>query len=1042
MSTPTVGSPGDGRAFIDGAALSLPVTIDSTHNQFKYNGVDYVLASGVFRAAPFETKLLCRVLRDAVDANGDALGDLLDIHHSPFVDGALRFTATDAGVNTDAFATGTTNDCLARLGITNGATLGHGATATDPGVTPDPALVADEVPPDSTVPDPEVPATQADVAALQAAVDVAAQAAADAAAAAAATGSLGALSDITTDGDPSGSIPRGAGTLVTNGAGFEVVATSVATDATKRAAWIADTSAYAVPVLTSVPMLPAGTNGTAYAGHTFAATTHKGGGDVTFSIESGGTDATHLAGLTLNQTTGALTGTPNATGAFSFTVLCKDELGGAGRQNCSLQIAAAATPAFVLPTQWPGNPVAVGATVTLACAPLVQNFTGTVSYSSSSLPLNHFSINGTTGVITGAPLAADAGKTFAIPVTATNGAGTTIISTVQVRIAAAITINTRSFGNPTQSAAFPLTPISYTGGVAPVTFAVTAGTVPAGMGVFLGFFGGTPTTPGAYDFTVTATDASTPAVTVSQRYTGTVIAVSQPFAFVVPNGSLDAVLGVVKVGDKVDLPLAQFTSNAAGAITYDSGSPATLPSAGLDVNRPSAGHFGGTANIDGVIRPNLRANDGSGWVTQPCRLTLIKGAPGIDISTYLSNMTLGDTTTDALARQNRRTLIAAIAAAKASGKRLYSTQGTDGSPAVINVAWDAGTTGMMFQSGSPSVPGVAVWDLGNILFRLQPNQTAPANGSVYTLFSIQGVDQLRINLNVDANSGHQFGTGQVDAAHYWGTYGDPVETIWCGHQQGQITVYNGRGISGSTGSMGNGDHETFDIANKRSIGGDDLQITIIGKWNGDTNADYASGLATQNMQDYAGHTAERSAYLVNALRRRHGLSCFRGGQVWIKPGTVVDDCEHGLQFEAGSPPTSQAAITRPTDSVWIGSAGGAAVISRNCTRGNTAAGFQVNGNYGNPVREVIVHNLQSTGDAVPTRLDGLGAGTLTLVDNVIDTPVVRGGSDQRCCILATPSALPSLHNVAVSGTSTVHGLSGPKIRPSGEHIASGTWATI
>lgn len=58
------------------------------------------------------------------------------------------------------------------------------------------------------------------------------------------------------------------------------------------------------------------------------------------------------------------------------------------------------------------------------------------------------------------------------------------------------------------------------GGDTPITWAVTTGTLPAGLALSAGgLLDGTPTTPGAFSFTVTATNA---AGTDTQAYTGTV----------------------------------------------------------------------------------------------------------------------------------------------------------------------------------------------------------------------------------------------------------------------------------------------------------------------------------------------------------------------------------------------------------------------------------------------------------------------------------------------------------------------------------------
>jgi hypothetical protein len=59
------------------------------------------------------------------------------------------------------------------------------------------------------------------------------------------------------------------------------------------------------------------------------------------------------------------------------------------------------------------------------------------------------------------------------------------------------------------------------GGVAPYTFAVTSGTLPAGLTLGAGgALGGTPTTAGPSNFTITATDAN--GCTATQAFTASV----------------------------------------------------------------------------------------------------------------------------------------------------------------------------------------------------------------------------------------------------------------------------------------------------------------------------------------------------------------------------------------------------------------------------------------------------------------------------------------------------------------------------------------
>jgi len=102
------------------------------------------------------------------------------------------------------------------------------------------------------------------------------------------------------------------------------------------------------------------------------------------------------------------------------------------------------------------------------------------------------------------------------------------------------------------------------GGTVPVTFAVTAGTLPAGMTLSAaGLLSGTPTAAGAFLFTITATDAGN--VMVSLAYTLTITASPAP----PPPGPLPVPRPpefVARVRKKKGKFLVEVTDAATGAV--------------------------------------------------------------------------------------------------------------------------------------------------------------------------------------------------------------------------------------------------------------------------------------------------------------------------------------------------------------------------------------------------------------------------------------------------------------------------------------------
>lgn len=80
--------------------------------------------------------------------------------------------------------------------------------------------------------------------------------------------------------------------------------------------------------------MPSGDTATPYSQ---TASASGGTGPYTFSVASGALPA----GLSLNASTGAVTGTPSAAGSYNFTLRATDSLGSAGSRSYSVAIASA-----------------------------------------------------------------------------------------------------------------------------------------------------------------------------------------------------------------------------------------------------------------------------------------------------------------------------------------------------------------------------------------------------------------------------------------------------------------------------------------------------------------------------------------------------------------------------------------------------------------------------------------------------------------------------------------------------------------------------
>ncbi|WP_190285618.1 putative Ig domain-containing protein [Montanilutibacter psychrotolerans] len=243
---------------------------------------------------------------------------------------------------------------------------------------------------------------------------------------------------------------------------------------------------------------PAATVGTAYSQ---TVTASGGTAPYTFAVTAG----VLPAGLSLNGTSGAVTGTPTAAGTFNFTVTATDNNSFTGSRAYALTVSAPTI--SIAPTTLPG------ATVAAAYSQTITASGGTAPYSyavtAGALPAG-LSL-ASNGALTGTPTA---GGTFNFTVTATDsstGTGPFTGSRAYSLTVSAPTIAVAPTTLPggTAGTAYSQT-ITASGGTASYSFAVTAGALPAGLALSsAGALSGTPTANGTFNFTVTATDSST-----------------------------------------------------------------------------------------------------------------------------------------------------------------------------------------------------------------------------------------------------------------------------------------------------------------------------------------------------------------------------------------------------------------------------------------------------------------------------------------------------------------------------------------------------
>lgn len=156
-----------------------------------------------------------------------------------------------------------------------------------------------------------------------------------------------------------------------------------------------------------------------------------------------------------------------------------------------------------------------------------------------------------------------------------------------------VVLSTTSIPNGMVGLPYQIT-IGATGGLAPYTFGVLSGNLPAGLTLSTGgVISGTPTTTGTSNFTVQVLDAETPAVTATQSYSVTVIPALSITTSTLPaaNIGISYATTIVATGGVSPYTFAVTTGSLPAGLTLN-------PSTGVLSGTPSAaGTFSFTVTV-------------------------------------------------------------------------------------------------------------------------------------------------------------------------------------------------------------------------------------------------------------------------------------------------------------------------------------------------------------------------------------------------------------------------------------------------------------
>jgi prepilin-type N-terminal cleavage/methylation domain-containing protein len=232
----------------------------------------------------------------------------------------------------------------------------------------------------------------------------------------------------------------------------------------------------------------------------YSCTPIRTGGQTPFSwsVSSGALPT----GVSLNATSGLISGTPTTAGSFTATIRVQDGNGAFDSQSLTILINPAVTvtiPPSSCKNVWTANK-------TYSCIPTKAGGTGNVTWSVSGITNSGLSFNSSTGELSGTT---PNSGTYSITFTATDSIGATGSATYTLTVNGAVSLSAANCATSwTIARAYSCTP-SRTGGTSPYSWSISSGSLPGGVTIdsTTGLISGNPNLVGTYSATILVSDS-------------------------------------------------------------------------------------------------------------------------------------------------------------------------------------------------------------------------------------------------------------------------------------------------------------------------------------------------------------------------------------------------------------------------------------------------------------------------------------------------------------------------------------------------------